>query len=306
MKRRPPPFSTSLPELRELVAEYLAETDLAPGTVAARRQLLAAFIAWLETSRADLDHLDQALDDWTAAGVKDGARHNYLITNRIIIGAFYKYGRKWGQLPPSAVVNPLRTLIPSPSRRGVITTEEYARLHAYYAQAENPDWEYWPDAMRIAWETGARLSDVALMERSAIDLVARVFSFEPRKMRRYGQRLQVPLSDDLCAHLAERMSIPIEKGWKHLREQYVLWRMAREYLERRHHRLSAHFQSICERCGIRGKSFHSFRHRRVTSLLEAGHSVPVVQSITGHSLKTLLRYSHIGIDAKRQALESVP
>jgi len=50
--------------------------------------------------------------------------------------------------------------------------------------------------------------------------------------------------------------------------------------------------------------FHDLRHHLITELCESGASEQTIKAIAGHvSQRMLDRYSHIRLDAKRQALE---
>jgi hypothetical protein len=52
--------------------------------------------------------------------------------------------------------------------------------------------------------------------------------------------------------------------------------------------------------------FHDLRHTVITELAEMGVADHVLESITGHlSRRMLEHYSHIRIDAKRQALDAL-
>ena len=56
----------------------------------------------------------------------------------------------------------------------------------------------------------------------------------------------------------------------------------------------------------RGLRFHDLRHHLITELCESGASEQTIKAIAGHvSQRMLDRYSHIRLDAKRQALEAL-
>ena len=55
-----------------------------------------------------------------------------------------------------------------------------------------------------------------------------------------------------------------------------------------------------------GLRFHDLRHTVITELAEMGVADHVLESISGHlSRRMLEHYSHIRIDAKRQALDAL-
>ncbi|MBA2301642.1 MAG: tyrosine-type recombinase/integrase, partial [Acidobacteria bacterium] len=58
--------------------------------------------------------------------------------------------------------------------------------------------------------------------------------------------------------------------------------------------------------GLHGLRFHDLRHTIITELAEMGVADHVLESISGHlSRRMLEHYSHIRIDAKRQALDAL-
>ena len=70
-------------------------------------------------------------------------------------------------------------------------------------------------------------------------------------------------------------------------------------------RYSEHFSHLFKTLGIQGFTFHNLRHT-FSSLLqsELGIGAVVVQGMTGHSsLGMLQKYSHTGLDSKRNAIE---
>ncbi len=57
---------------------------------------------------------------------------------------------------------------------------------------------------------------------------------------------------------------------------------------------------------MKGFRFHDLRHHAITELAEMGLSDPTIMSIAGHVSRRMLdHYSHIRLDAKRQALDAL-
>ena len=55
-----------------------------------------------------------------------------------------------------------------------------------------------------------------------------------------------------------------------------------------------------------GFRFHDLRHRAITSLAESGAADSTIMAIAGHaSRKMLERYSHVRMEAKRTAMETL-
>jgi integrase len=63
------------------------------------------------------------------------------------------------------------------------------------------------------------------------------------------------------------------------------------------------WRALRDGAGLQGLRFHDLRHTVITELAEMGVADHVLESISGHlSRRMLEHYSHIRIDAKRQAL----
>jgi hypothetical protein len=66
------------------------------------------------------------------------------------------------------------------------------------------------------------------------------------------------------------------------------------------------WRALRDAAGLQGLRFHDLRHTVITELAEMGVADHVLESITGHlSRRMLEHYSHIRIDAKRQALDAL-
>jgi integrase len=65
------------------------------------------------------------------------------------------------------------------------------------------------------------------------------------------------------------------------------------------------WRALRDAAGLPGLRFHDLRHTVITELAEMGVADHVLESISGHlSRRMLEHYSHIRIDAKRQALDA--
>ena len=66
------------------------------------------------------------------------------------------------------------------------------------------------------------------------------------------------------------------------------------------------WRSITKKAGLSGFRFHDLRHHAITELAEMGLSDQTIMSIAGHVSREMLEhYSHIRLEAKRQALEGL-
>ncbi len=66
------------------------------------------------------------------------------------------------------------------------------------------------------------------------------------------------------------------------------------------------WRQITKAAGIPGLRFHDLRHHAITELAESQASDQTIMSVAGHvSARMLARYSHVRMDAKRQALDAL-
>jgi len=66
------------------------------------------------------------------------------------------------------------------------------------------------------------------------------------------------------------------------------------------------WRRLTEKAGLKGLRFHDLRHHAITELAESQASDQTIQAIAGHMSKRMLdHYSHIRMDAKRQALDAL-
>jgi integrase len=66
------------------------------------------------------------------------------------------------------------------------------------------------------------------------------------------------------------------------------------------------WRTLTKKAGLPGFRFHDLRHCAITSLAESGAADSTIMAIAGHvSRKMLERYSHVRMEAKRTAMETL-
>jgi integrase len=66
------------------------------------------------------------------------------------------------------------------------------------------------------------------------------------------------------------------------------------------------WRTLTKKAGLPGFRFHHLRHCAITQLAENGTSDSTIMAIVGHvSRRMLERYSHVRMEAKRTAMESL-
>ena len=159
--------------------------------------------------------------------------------------------------------------------------------------------------------TGQRLGDCALLKWDQIDFVKNVISVVPRKTaRKTGKMVVIPIHKTLLKTLLETPS--------QMRFGFVLPDCARMY-QADGASLSRRFGRACKKAGIDtleagqgGKNrnrvgFHSLRYTFVSTALNQGVSIAVIQAITGHStVKMALHYFNVSNSALVEAVSMMP
>ncbi len=165
--------------------------------------------------------------------------------------------------------------------------------------------------MDVGLYTGQRLGDCALLKWDQIDLAKNVISVVPRKTaRKTGKRVVIPIHSSLLETLLETPS--------EMRCGFVLHESAKMY-QLNASKLSERFTRACEKAGIdtveqgqggRNRNrvgFHSLRYTFVSTALNQGVSIAVIQAITGHStVKMALHYFNVSNSALVEAVSMMP
>ena len=159
--------------------------------------------------------------------------------------------------------------------------------------------------------TGLQLGDAVSLDWGAIDLVRGFIDATPRKTKKHGTRVHIPISPVLRGILEET-----PKGKRHgaiMPELLAMYQHSDVALSER-------IQRVFQQCGIETQAevsgsarkrvavgFHSLRHTFVSLCANGGVPLAVVQSIVGHTNAAMTRhYFHVADDALRGAAAALP
>lgn len=176
----------------------------------------------------------------------------------------------------------------------VFTQDEYARIKKHCLNIQNENQVFWHGAVVAAWNTGLRMHDIAYLHVDQVHLNEGRIVLVPNKTRRLAKAVEIPILPELDSELRKITCAPL-----------FFPEMASSYDKHGNKVLSVQFGRILDGCGIEGKSFHSFRHRVSSALLNAGTPLSVVSSITGQTIQTLQRYSHAGSEQRAAAMKAL-
>lgn len=155
-----------------------------------------------------------------------------------------------------------------------------------------PD-EQWRGFIMFGWHTALRMGDIANLQWSNISFPEGKVSIVPRKTKRFGKALEIPIAGDVYDWL-------LPKYTDH-ESTYIFPRLQRIYSQR-HNLVCAEFKVICQNAGVKDKTFHGLRHSWVTRALSSGVGIGIVSEITGQSIPVIQRYLHPTMEDKVKAL----
>src|SRR5687767_13452010 len=184
-----------------------------------------------------------------------------------------------------------------------LTAEERQRL--FDAAASNPEWEHVYCAAIVAANTSMRPVEVKHLRRCDVDLVKRLLHV--RRSKNETSHRVIPLNAsaiEAAARMFERADL-----LGHREPEHYLWpacQWGRYDATNPMLKWDTAWRALRDAAELPGLRFHDLRHTVITELAEMGVADHVLESISGHlSRRMLEHYSHIRIDAKRQALDAL-
>jgi len=184
-----------------------------------------------------------------------------------------------------------------------LTAEERKRL--FDAAASSPEWEHVYCAAIVAANTSMRPVEVKHLRRCDVDLVKRLLHV--RRSKNETSHRVIPLNAsaiEAAARMFERADL-----LGHTEPEHYLWpacQWGRYDATKPMLKWDTAWRALRDEAGLHGLRFHDLRHTVITELAEMGVADHVLESISGHlSRRMLEHYSHIRIDAKRQALDAL-
>jgi integrase len=241
----------------------------------------------------------------TAIAEFQRTRHEAGIANRTInmdvgvLSRVLKFCGRWRALADHVKNLPERQ---RPVGRA-LTPEERKRL--FDAAALNAEWEHVFCAAVVAANTSMRPVEVKHLRRCDVDLVKRLVHV--RRSKNETSHRVIPLNAsaiEAAARMFERADL-----LGHTKPEHYLWpacQWGRYDATNPMLKWDTAWRALRDAADLPGLRFHDLRHTVITELAEMGVADHVLESISGHlSRRMLEHYSHIRIDAKRQALDAL-
>ncbi len=250
---------------------------------------------------------DVPLSAITAAAITDfqRTRHEAGTANRTInmdVGVLSRVLKSCGRW--RALAEHVRNLPERQQPVGrALTSDERVRL--FDAAASNPEWEHVYCAAIVAANTSLRPVEVKHLRRRDVD-IDRKLLFVRRSKNESSHRV-IPLNASALKSVARMLERADQLG--HTDPDHYLWPACQwGRFDARNPMLKwdTAWRALRKAAGLDGLRFYDLRHTVITELAEMGVADHVLESISGHlSRRMLEHYSHIRIDAKRQALDAL-
>lgn len=262
--------------------ETVGSDNLSENTQANYRSYVSQFILWLNEHFKNVTTLGQVTSEETTAFMKHlettrtgNTVNAYLTTFKTMFKVLLHNATMWDFKFKKPAMK---------YERRALTSTELKRLLKHVAK--NNDLNV---LFHLGIYTGMRLSDCAMLKWKDIDLDHKIISIVPIKVKRFNRRIHIPIHPKLFG-LLKRLS----KGVKNMEEYVSSWN-ADKYT---HSTIGYILRGVFISCGINDKknhlSFHVLRHTFVSVAANHGIPLPVIQSIVGHSTKSMTeRYYHM-------------
>jgi integrase len=297
------------PTIGEWLNRWLASERgaVAPQTMLRYEQIVRDFVASLgPVARSPLESLSaDPILAFRDERLKDGLSPRSVNQTFKILKRPFKIAVDQGLIDRNPVAA-LRTLRGTVAKKGVFTPEQI-RLLVDTAEGD------WKGLILAGYFTGGRLTDLARLTWSNIDLSERTILFVQKKT---GAEVKVPIHPDLYDHLSLLPGVdgrPDKPVFPALFKKPGAGKSG----------LSMAFKRIMERAGIadgvarqkigeKGRnvsalSFHSLRHSFTSAMANANVPAEIRQKLTGHAdSKSHVTYTHHELATVRRAIDSVP
>ena len=293
--------------------DYVAarHLELAPASRAKEKQLLVQLRAYYMDQPLKSITVKKITDyrTWRAAQIVGPATLNAELG---ILRRMLKRAKLWARVADD--IRPLK----EPSTIGRALTEEDKQRLLKTAMTK-PEWETAYLAAILCLNTTARGCELKGLQWADIDLFGRTITIRKTKTAA-GERM-IPLTSVAASALARLRTraesfAPVEPSHYvfaafvpkfNFNGRNVVGYNVTGYDPTKHiNSWRTAWRSLTKKAGLPGFRFHDLRHCAITQLAESGAADSTIMAIAGHvSRRMLERYSHVRMEAKRTAMESL-
>jgi integrase len=215
-----------------------------------------------------------------------------------VIRRMLKKAKRWHLV--GAEIKPLRE--PRSIGRALTHSEKLKLL----AKAKSrPEWHNARLAGILALNTTMRGCEIKSLRWRDVDLLTRVISI--RKSKTEAGEREIPINDAAFAAIRElRERAQVLSGAEP--EHFLFPACENERIDPTKPMKSwrTAWRQLTKAAGTPGLRFHDLRHHAITELAESHATDQTILSVAGHvSTRMLARYSHVRMEAKRRALDTL-
>ena len=285
--------------------------ELAPASQAKEKQLLVQLRAYFKQEPLKAITAKR-ITDYRTWRAEQGVGPATLNAELGILRRVMKRARLWARVADD--IRPLK----EPNTIGRALTEE-DKQRLLKTAVMRPEWETAYLAAILCLNTTARGCELKALQWSDVDLFARTLTIRTSKTAA-GERV-VPLTDVAASALA-RLRRRAESFGPVESSHYIFAAFVPKFtfsgkkvigynvtaFDPTTHVKSwrSAWRTLTKKAGLPGFRFHDLRHCAITQLAEGGTSDSTIMAIAGHvSRRMLERYSHVRMEAKRNAMEAL-
>jgi integrase len=285
--------------------------ELAPASQAKEKQLLVQLRAYFKLEPLKAITAKRIIE-YRAWRAEQGVGPATLNAELGILRRILKRAKLWARVADD--IRPLKE--PSTIGRALAEDDKQRLLRTAVMR---PEWETAFLAAILCLNTTARGCELKGLQWSDVDLFDRTVTV--RKSKTDAGVRAIPLTDVACSALARLRTRaesfgPVDPA-HFVFASYVSRRVFHgtevigadltEFDPTKHvNSWRSAWRTLTKKAGLPGFRFHDLRHCAITSLAESGASDSTIMAIAGHvSRRMLERYSHVRMEAKRKAVESL-
>lgn len=220
------------------------------------------------------------------------------------VGKFLRYCEDVGHLNKrySTLLTPIKLVQKDPE---MFTPEQYEKMKE---ASKGTMWHY---ATILAYRTGARLSDVCLMQWKSVDLDNLYISYVPWKSRKTGRKANCPFQAGGDLHEVLKEMVHSRSQLPHW-DQFVCPELAMRYpvygpaAYGGSSMVGAGFKALCIKIGAPHLSFHKLRNSFFSRAVNSGVAFAQISQMSGlATFSVLLRYAKPDLPVLRAAMERI-
>jgi integrase len=285
--------------------------ELAPASQAKEKQLLVQLRAYFKQEPLKAITAKR-ITEYRAWRAEQSVGPATLNAELGILRRVMKRARLWARVADD--IRPLK----EPSTIGKALTED-DKQRLLKTAVMRPEWETAYLAAILCLNTTARGCELKGLQWADVDLFAKTLTIRKSKTAA-GERI-VPLTTVACSALA-RLRTRAESFGPVDPAHYVFAAFIPKFTfngkkvvdynvtgfdpTKHVNSWRSAWRTLTKKAGLPGFRFHDLRHCAITSLAESGASDSTIMAIAGHvSRRMLERYSHVRMEAKRAAVESL-